>query len=99
MTNLYLHAKNDWQKTRGFFIKYADRLLYATDVQVGGTKDPVAMKRGAHESRMRHWKFFVTDEEMNEPLVGDFKGLKLPREVVNKIYRENAERWLPGIKG
>jgi hypothetical protein len=48
---------------------------------------------------MRHWKFFVTDEEMEERTVGPFKGLKLPREVVRKIYRENAERWLPGIKG
>ena len=28
---------------------------------------------------------------------GEFKGLKLPREVVDKIYRTNAEKWFPGI--
>ena len=98
MTNLYLHAKNDWQKTRDFFIKYQDRLLYATDVQVAQTNDPAAMKRLAHDSRIVYWTFFTTDEKMNEPnSIGEFKGLKLPRELVDKIYRRNAEKWLPGI--
>ncbi|MEJ7829282.1 MAG: amidohydrolase family protein [Segetibacter sp.] len=99
MTNLYLHSKNDWQKTRDFFIKYQDRLLYATDVQVAETNDPSVMKRLAHDSRMRYWKFFATDEKMNDSnSIGEFKGLKLPREVIDKIYSKNAERWLPGIK-
>ncbi|MEJ7767128.1 MAG: amidohydrolase family protein, partial [Chitinophagaceae bacterium] len=34
MSNLFLHAKNNWQTTHDFFINYQDRLLYATDVQV-----------------------------------------------------------------
>jgi len=25
------------------------------------------------------------------------KGLKLPKEVIDKIYRKNAEKWFPGI--
>jgi hypothetical protein len=29
---------------------------------------------------------------------GEFEGLKLPREVVDKIYRKNAEKWFPRIK-
>lgn len=99
MTHLYLHAKNDWQKTQDFFIKYQDRLLYATDVQVEQTNDPSAMRTRAHDSRVRYWTFFTTDERMNEPnSIGEFKGLKLPREVVDKIYRRNAEKWFPGIK-
>ncbi len=28
---------------------------------------------------------------------GGFKGLKLPRAVIDKIYDKNAERWLPGV--
>jgi predicted TIM-barrel fold metal-dependent hydrolase len=98
MPELFLHAKNDWQKTRNFFIKYQDRLLYATDVQVAQTNDPAVMKERSHNSKIRYWTFFTTDEIMNEPNnIGEFKGLKLPREVVDKIYRKNAERWLPGI--
>ena len=29
---------------------------------------------------------------------GDFKGLKLPREVIDKIYHTNAEKWIPGVR-
>lgn len=98
MSDLYLHAKTDWQKTRDFFIKYQDRLLYATDVQVRETNDPSEMKKRVYDSRIRYWKFFTTDERMSASGVeGEFKGLKLPREVIDKIYRKNAERWLPGI--
>ncbi|MGI8634850.1 MAG: amidohydrolase family protein [Segetibacter sp.] len=98
MPELHLHAKNDWQKTRDFFIKYQDRLLYATDVQVGQTKDPAAMKNLIHESRLRNWTFFATNEIMNENIIGEYKGLKLPRQVVDKIYRRNAEKWFSRIK-
>jgi len=98
MPELFLHAKNDWEKTRNFFIEYQDRLLYATDVQVAQTSDPLAMKKSVHNSRLRYWTFFTTDEKMNDSNgIGEFKGLKLPREVVDKIYRKNAESWFPGI--
>ena len=95
---LYLHAQTNWQKTRDFFVKYQDRLLYGTDVQVAETKDIAVMKKRSHDSRVRYWTFFVSDETMSDPgIPGVFKGLQLPREVVDKIYRKNAEKWLPGI--
>lgn len=28
---------------------------------------------------------------------GRFKGMKLPREVVDKIYTKNAEKWFPEL--
>jgi len=95
MSDLYFHAKNDWQATHDFFVKYQDRLLYATDVQVGSSQDPAEMNQRAHDSRIFHWKFFATDEMLSVPVIdGTFKGLKLPRTVVDKIYRENAVRIL-----
>jgi predicted TIM-barrel fold metal-dependent hydrolase len=95
MSDLWLHAKNNWQKTRDFFIKYQDRLLYATDVQVNETTNLAAV----HESRLRYWRFFATDKTMTDDVVGSFKGLHLPASVVDKIYYENARRWLPGVGG
>jgi len=57
------------------------------------------LKKSVHDSWISDWRFFATNNEMN---VSDFdktfKGLKLPREVIDKIYRENAEKWFPGIK-
>jgi hypothetical protein len=29
---------------------------------------------------------------------GDFKGLNLPKEVIDKIYRKNAEKWFPLLR-
>lgn len=98
MSNLQHHALTDWQKTHDFFVKYQDRLIYATDRAVGEPDNPAEMKKNVHESRIRDWKFFTTDETMQSSgFEGEFKGLKLPREVVDKIYRENAEKWLFGL--
>jgi len=98
MSNLQIHTMTNWQKTHDFFIKYQDRLLYGTDRAVERTKNPTAMKKNVHDAWIRQWRFFTTDEKMLQPEIdGEFKGLKLPREVIDKIYRKNAEKWLPGI--
>ena len=66
------------------------------DIVNNGIKDPEGIKKHAHEVWMRHWKFFTSDQMMRVPKVeGEFKGLKLPRKVVDKIYRTNAERLFP----
>lgn len=94
ISHLQLQAITDWQKVHDFFIKYHDRIIYGTDIIVDGTKAPSEMKKHAHDIRLRHWKFFTSDEMMRVPKVdGEFRGLKLPCEVVDKIYRKNAERW------
>ena len=85
-----------YDDVRNFFIKYQNRILYGTDIIVDGTKTPEEMKKHAYDIRIRHWKYFTTDEKMTAPelLKGEFRGLKLPQEVVDKIYRKNAEKWL-----
>lgn len=103
VSHLQYQALTEWQKVRDFFIKYQDRLVYGTDLRSSamdivnkGIKDPEGIKKHAHEVWMRHWKFFTDDQMMRVPKVeGEFKGLKLPREVVDKIYRTNAEKLFP----
>lgn len=105
ISHLQFQTLGEWQKVHDFFIKYQDRLIYGTDLRRNamdivnnGISDPEGIKKHAHEVWMRHWKFFTTDEKMRVPKVeGEFKGLKLPRAVVDKIYRKNAEIWFPGI--
>lgn len=97
MSDLNYHAMKDWLKTRDFFIKYQDRLLYATDVQVRESDNVDEMNKRTHDARVKDWKFFTTDDSFELPAVnGTYRGLKLPKEVVDKIYRLNAEKWLPG---
>jgi predicted TIM-barrel fold metal-dependent hydrolase len=94
-----VQSVTDWQKVHDFFIKYQDRLIYATDIAIDAKRTPDEVQKRAHETWLRDWKYFTSDETMTVPSVENtFKALKLPREVVNKIYRKNAEKWLPGMK-
>jgi predicted TIM-barrel fold metal-dependent hydrolase len=90
MSNLKLHALKDWQKTRDFFIKYQDRLIYGTDSGINASTNPTEMKKSVHDRWVGDWKFYVSDEKINLRGFGELKGLKLPREVVDKIYLTNA---------
>ena len=98
VSHFELDAINDWQKTRDFFIKYQDRLIYGTDIIVDDKTDTVKMKKTAHDTRLIHWKFFTTaDTLVSSSVDGSFKGLKLPGKIVDKIYFKNAQKWFPGI--
>ena len=84
--------RDDW---REFFIRYQDRILYGTDISGG---QPVT------EARSRAWivrSFLETDEEFLVPKESDsllggpqvpFRGLALPRGVLEKIYSKNFRR-------
>lgn len=84
----------DRNKVRAFFDQYQDRIVYATDMGIRPTSDPDRAKMTQHEVWMEDWRYFVTDEILTSPHVnGSFKGLKLKKEIINKLYRDNAIRW------
>jgi Amidohydrolase len=84
----------DREKIRNFFMKYQDRLTYGSDSGMSDSTDVAAKKKGLHETWISDWKYFVTDETMTvKDVNGPFRGLKLPRTVIDKIYRENAVKW------
>lgn len=90
MSNLQLHTLNNREKTRDFFIKYQDRLIYGTDTAINTSKNPTEMEERIHDRWVSDWKFYVTDETINLSGFGELKGLKLPRGVIDKIYLKNA---------
>jgi hypothetical protein len=72
-------------------------MIYGTD-QGDWSADTLRLKADLHEVWVRDWKFLTTDSNMTSREVdGQFKGLKLPREIVKKIYCRNARRFLPGL--
>ncbi len=98
ISHFQYQAVTDWKKVHDFFIKYQDRLIYATDEGVYHKSNPAEVSRVAHENWLRHWKFFTSGEKMKVPKVEkEFDGLKLPKQVVDKIYLKNAEKWFPKI--
>jgi predicted TIM-barrel fold metal-dependent hydrolase len=76
-------------KVRNFMIKYQDRILYATDNGVNDSPgtDYDAVMQDLRKDWLAQWIFLATDS-----VVG-VKGLQLPKEVIDKIYCKNAERY------
>lgn len=96
--HLEFQSVKNWQKVHDFMIKYQNRLLYGTDLCISSTSNPEALKNKILKTWVNDWKFFTTNDEMSVPdFNGKFNGLKLPKEVIDKIYRENAEKWFPRI--
>ena len=89
-------AQTDWQKIHDFCIKYQDRLLYGTD-HVEQKTNSERMAAVIHDKWIEDWKFLVTNDDLTNSDGMKYKGLHLPKEVVDKIYAKNAERMIPGI--
>jgi hypothetical protein len=84
------------EKVRAFLIKYQDRVLYGTDLDLlPDAKVPDDLKEW-QSTYARDWKFLATDETLN--LEGkQVHGLNLPQPVLQKIFHSNAIRWIPGL--
>lgn len=92
--HLQYQSLTDREKIRQFFMKYQDRLIYGTDMDIDSTSNTAAVKNKLHKIWITDWEYFVTDNKMTSTNVnGVFIGLKLPKEVVDKIYYLNAVRW------
>ncbi len=98
MSQLQYQSSRDREKVRQFLIKYQDRILYATDIPQDADVDSNAadFKKSVHGQWINDWKYLCTDSTMISPdFEQSFTGLKLPKEVVDKIYRLNAEKTFP----
>jgi predicted TIM-barrel fold metal-dependent hydrolase len=97
---LFYQTKEDREKVRAFFIKYQDRILYATDIGDSGKEDVEKKQSEMHEVWLRDWNYFTSDDVLTSDLIsGEFQALHLPRHVIDKIYLKNAKKWLKMFPG
>jgi len=87
----------DREKLRDFMIRYADRILYGTDIAgqpKAGRYEQVA------EMYFRSFQLLETDKTIRGGFFGETKtrGLALPADVLEKIYYLNAVRLYPRLK-
>jgi len=98
MGHLQYQSKQNREAMREFFIKYKDRMIYGSDLNTSGDADSTVLREKIYLKWINDWKYLVTDETMTVPEVeGEFNGLHLPKEVIDNVYRTNAEKWYPGI--
>jgi predicted TIM-barrel fold metal-dependent hydrolase len=97
LVHLEYQASKDPQKVRRFLIRYQDRVLYGSDEAYGpGDADPRAVTE-IHDGWLADWRFLATADRMHSSdFAASFHGLHLPREVLDKIYRRNAQSMFPG---
>ena len=85
------------EKVRAFLIKYQDRVLYGTDVEILPGNDVEASLNHLKNTYARDWKYFATDE-ICEYQGKKIQGLGLPPSVLRKLYHDNAVRWFPEMR-
>ena len=79
-----------------FILKYQDRLIYGSDMELRESDKVSARDRFWEETYAREWRFLATNDTVQFETV-NAQGLALPDSVLRKIYHDNAIRWLPGI--
>jgi alpha-galactosidase len=96
LSHLELQASRDHAKVRRFFIEFQDRILYGSDFSRGDGQSDAEFGAEAHEGWLADWKFLAGSGELRSgEFEAPFRGLALPRAVIDKVYRENARRLFP----
>ncbi len=99
-------------KVLDFFTRYQDRIMYGTDRGASATMTPEDIKEAKWGILNRNevfLRYYATEDEipwgniiyddmpMPEPSY-TVKGLNLPKEILDKVFYENAVQWFPGIE-
>jgi len=84
------------EKVRAFMIKYQDRILYGTDLELNQQDDAAKALKHWKNAYAQDWEYFATDDII-QFRGHDIRGLNLPQSVLRKLYHDNAVRWFPGI--
>jgi predicted TIM-barrel fold metal-dependent hydrolase len=98
--HIHFQSAKDREKVRNFFIKYQDRILYGTDqADYGKTDEKEDSQQSFYDTWKADWTYFVTDEKLKDQNIDEeFTGIKLPREVVDKIFMNNARKYFSVYK-
>ena len=92
--HLQYQSKSNREKIRDFCIRYQDRILYGTDLADNGGGNTERQIENIHNTWIEDWRYFATADKLtSDSFSGSFEGLKLPKEVVTKIFSENAIKW------
>lgn len=95
MAHLQYQSIENYEKVRNFLLKYQDRIMYGTDITVNPIeKDPEGRARQIYDRWVSNWVYLATDSTQQIRYIqGDVRGMHLPKEVIDKIFNTNAEKF------
>ena len=91
----YFKMLEDWEYWYDFIKRYQDRIFYGTDFYAFNDENEENWKIAVWRRPNLIRQFFETDT-CHEYVGTPFKGVKLEKQLRDKIYRENAKRMLGG---
>jgi predicted TIM-barrel fold metal-dependent hydrolase len=95
-SHLERQAVKSPRRVRAFLIRYQDRILYGSDDEYGPAEGDRAAIDSVHVGWINDWLFLATDRRLHSSEFPDaYRGMHLPKMVLDKIYRLNAEREFP----
>jgi predicted TIM-barrel fold metal-dependent hydrolase len=90
------NLSKDVDASRDFFIRYADRIVYGTDIAGGNTVVEAQARAGIVFRWLESADTFRVPAEadflLGQPEDGEIRGMALPQEVLTKIYHDNFAR-------
>jgi predicted TIM-barrel fold metal-dependent hydrolase len=86
------------EQVRAFLIKYQDRIIYGTDGEYFPGNNESEIENHFRAQYALDWRYFATDQEITYR-GHKTRGLALPQSVLVKLFRTNAEKWIPGAWG
>lgn len=91
LSQVQFQSAASYERVREFFIRYQDRIMYATDLTMAPDAAPAEFAAQAHARWMSDWIYLATgDSQYVDDLTRSIRGLQLPRSVIDKIYYGNA---------
>ena len=82
---MFVNLSKNPEEARGFFLKYQDRILFGTDNFDPGNEEEL----GNMIKTVRIMRQFLETDDSFQVWDSTFKGIKLEREVLEKIYYKN----------
>jgi hypothetical protein len=91
---MFYFLQKDLQKSRDFFIRYQDRILYGTDNQINDGRRGDAAVAAANRGNSDIFRFMELSEEYTPEAwnMGPLCGIGLDGEPLKKVYKLNYER-------
>jgi predicted TIM-barrel fold metal-dependent hydrolase len=84
-------------QVRAFILKYQDRILYGSDLSFDSEARHKHVTAETWERQyLLDWRYFSRDDTFDYH-GHTVEGLNLPLPVLEKLYHDNAIRWIPGI--
>lgn len=90
------NMSHDVDATRDFFLKYADRIIYGSDISSRNTVDEAIVRAGIVYRWLESDDTFrvpdTVDMLLGKPEDGVIRGMALPEDVLQRIYHDNYAR-------